>query len=209
MEVVLQELIPGGDALGVNYNAYFWQGEPLVEFTAQKVRSAPPELGSPCVARSARVPEVLEYGRAILKAMDFYGYACTEFKLDPRDGVYKLMEVNGRHNLSTQLAVSCGLNFPWLHYRHLTDGILPESSEYRLDLNWIDGTRDAAYALRYLRRERSLSKFLQPYFEPHVFAVLDWSDPLPILKRWAEQGVRGIQSLPFLHQKQGQALPQT
>ncbi len=209
LSVVLQELIPGGDTLGVNYNSYFWEGQPLAEFTAQKVRSAPPELGSPCVARSERIPEVMEAGRAILKAMNFYGYSCTEFKLDPRDGVYKLMEVNGRHNLSTQLAVSCGLNFPWLHYRHLTEGILPESAGFRTGLNWIDGTRDIAYLPRYLGKERSLSKFLKPYFQPHVFAVLDWKDPLPILKRWVDLGLKGFQALPFRRQKHGQALPQT
>ena len=49
---------------------------------------------------SEHVPEVIEPGRKILQAMGFYGYACTEFKRDPRDGSHKLMEVNGRHNLS-------------------------------------------------------------------------------------------------------------
>lgn len=209
LAVLLQELIPGGDCLGVNYNSYFWEGQPLVEFTAQKVRSAPPELGSPCVACSAHVDEVLEAGRAILAAMGFYGYSCTEFKLDPRDGVYKLMEVNGRHNLSTQLAVSCGLNFPWLHYRHLILGEQPEPAGYRTGLNWIDGTRDVAYLLPYLRKTGTLAKFLEPYLQPHVFAVLDWRDPRPILKRWGDMGVKGIQSLRFKPQKRGQTLPST
>jgi len=114
LEVILQEIIPGGDDCGVNYNAYFWDGAPLAEFTAQKIRNAPPTFGSPRVILSQRIPEVIEPGRKILRAMGFYGYACTEFKRDPRDGVHKLMEVNGRHNLSTLLAVRCGINFPWL-----------------------------------------------------------------------------------------------
>jgi len=202
-------LIPGPDSLGVNYNSYFWDGAPQVEFTAQKVRSAPPELGSPCVARSEYVTGVLAPGRAILKAMGFYGYSCTEFKQDPRDGVYKLMEVNGRHNLSTQLAVGCGLNFPWLHYRHLTEGVMPASDGYRTGLNWIDGTRDFAYAARCLRRERSLSGFLAPYFQPHVFAVLDWRDPLPIAKRWLDLAAKAAPALPFGKQKTSSAQPES
>ncbi len=49
LETMLQELIPGDDTQGVNYNSYFWNGEPLIEFTAEKVRNAPPGVGvSPC-----------------------------------------------------------------------------------------------------------------------------------------------------------------
>jgi D-aspartate ligase len=89
LEVMLQEFIPGGASEGVNYNSYSWGGETLVEFTAAKLRNAPRDTGSPCCNMSAVIPEVIEPGRKILQAMGFYGYACTEFKRDPRDGVYK------------------------------------------------------------------------------------------------------------------------
>ena len=32
------------------------------------------------------------------------GFACTEFKYDARDRTFKLLEVNGRHNLSSLLS---------------------------------------------------------------------------------------------------------
>lgn len=118
LEVLLQEIIPGDDSQGANYNSYFWDGTPLVEFTAQQIRNAPPELGSPRVVVSKHIPELLEPGRKILQAIGFSGYSCTEFKKDPRDGIYKLMEVNGRHNRSSALAVQCGVNFPWIQYKH-------------------------------------------------------------------------------------------
>lgn len=183
LEVVLQELIPGEDSLGVNYNSYFWDGEATVEFTAQKIRSAPPELGSPCVAKSQVIPDVLAFGRKILKAMKFYGYSCTEFKQDPRDGIFKLMEVNGRHNLSTLLAVRSGMNFPWLHYRHLVDGIVPQQNTFQENICWVDVERDLAY---FSRQKASLTQFLAPYFKPHVSAVFDWKDPVPFVKRYSD-----------------------
>ncbi|HEU5322198.1 MAG TPA: hypothetical protein VFX28_15450 [Methylomirabilota bacterium] len=184
LEVMLQELIPGDDEQVVNYNAYAADGEVLVEFTADHIRSAPPLLGSPRVARSRHIPEVIEPGRRLLRAFGFSGYACTEFKRDPRDGVYKLMEVNGRHNLSTALAVHCGINFPWLHYLHLVLGLRPQGSAYRCGVYWIDLERDVAYSAKCLRVERyTLGQYLRPYFSPHVFASLDWKDPLPFLKR--------------------------
>ncbi len=184
LETMLQELIPGDDTQGVNYNSYFWNGEPLVEFTAEKVRNAPPGLGSPRVAVSKHVPEVLEPGRKILQAMGFYGYSCTEFKKDARDGVYKLMEVNGRHNLSGLLAVRCGINFPWIHYQHLVCGELPSACDYRTAVYWIDIIRDIGYSLKCISKERySLSQYIQPYRSPHVFAILDPRDPRPFAQR--------------------------
>lgn len=183
LEVMLQELIPGDDSSGVNYNSYFWEGQPIAEFTAQKLRGAPVELGSPCVAVSKQIPEVIAPGRKILKAMKFYGYSCTEFKKDPRDGEYKLMEVNGRHNLSTLLAVRCGLNFPWIHYSHLAEGKLLSGIEYREGVNWIDLFRDVSCFRAYTRNGGTVSRFVKPYTGSRVFAVLDLRDPRPFIAR--------------------------
>lgn len=189
MKVMLQELIPGEDSLGVNYNSYFWNGQPIVEFTAKKVRSAPPELGSPCAAVSREIPEVHEFGRRFLRAAKFYGYSCTEFKRDPRDGVYKLMEINGRHNLSTLLAVNCGINFPWLHYRHLMEGCMPEPTKFREGLYWIDVERDLPYIPRRIfRQKESPLQILEPYIHRHVSAVYDVRDPKPFIKRYLDFG---------------------
>lgn len=184
LEVMLQEIIPGDDSQSANYNSYFWKDEPLVEFTAQQLRKAPPEFGAPCVVMSKDIPEVVEPGRRILRAMGFYGYSCTEFKRDSRDGVYKLMEVNGRHNRSTLLAVRCGLNFPWFQYQHLVQGELPSPSHYRTGFYWISLDRDIASSAEYLRKKRyPLIQYIRPYLRPHVFDVLDWRDARPFIRR--------------------------
>jgi len=184
LEVMLQEIIPGDDAEVVNYNAYFEDGEPLVEFTAEHVRNAPPWWGSPRVALSANIPEVIAPGRKILRAMNFYGYACTEFKRDTRDGIYKLMEINGRHNLSTLLSVRCGINFPWIQHQHLSEGIKPFDSDFESGIYWIDIVRDVGYSLKFLTQERySLGQYLRPYVKPHVYAIFDLKDIRPFIKR--------------------------
>jgi D-aspartate ligase len=185
LEVMLQEIIPGADTSVVNYNAYHWNGDPLIEFTAEHIRNAPPSWGSPRVAFSKAIPEVVESGRKILQAMGYHGYACTEFKKDSRDGIYKLMEVNGRHNLSTLLAVRCGINFPWLQYQHLAYGKVPANQkEFKQHIYWIDIPRDVGYSIKYLKQERySPLQYLRPYLNSHVFAILDWKDPRPFIKR--------------------------
>jgi D-aspartate ligase len=184
LEVLLQELIPGDELCGAVYNSYFWNGEPLVEFTSRKIRNSPPETGSPSVVVSEWIPEVAELGRRLLRAAKFSGYSCTEFKRDPRDGEYKLMEVNARHNLSSLLATRCGLNFPWMQYQHLVDGLEPEQRDYEQGIYWIDITRDMQNLRHYLRRPGySVANFFEPYRRSHIFAVLDRHDVGPAATR--------------------------
>ncbi|HKC47198.1 MAG TPA: hypothetical protein VKB63_06310 [Gemmatimonadales bacterium] len=185
-DVVLQEFIPGSDADGVNYNSYWVDGRPAAEFTAVKLRGGPPRLGSPRVLVSRRVPEVVEPGRAILRALRFSGYACTEFKRDARDGQLKLMEVNGRHNLSTALAVRCGIDFPWLQYRHLVFGETPLPGPFAEGVYWIDLLRDIGYSLGRRNGEHfDLGAYLRPYAGPRVFAIPSGDDPMPFVKECA------------------------
>ena len=187
MEVMLQEYIEGPDTAGINYNSYFWEGQPLVEFTARKVRISPPDSGVPSVVISQDIPEVVQSGRQLLKAFGYQGYSCMEFKQDPNDGIYKLMEINARHNRSSLLAVRCGINFPWLEYHHRLYGHLPQTNGYRKGLYWIDAAKDLAAIPKYIRRgEFSLWGQLKPYLRPNVFAVFSLKDPLPFIKRSAD-----------------------
>ena len=183
-DVMLQEFIPGGEADGVNYNSYFWDGEPLLEFTAAKVRNAPPRIGSPRVVVSRHVPAVIEPSRRLLRALRYSGFSCTEWKRDARDGQYKLMEVNGRHNLSTRLAMRCGIDFPWLEYLHHAKAETPTRRDFDDGVFWIDIGRDVGHTLLHWRSERQpLASYLEPYRRPHVFAELDPDDLGPFLSR--------------------------
>ncbi len=184
LEVLLQEIIPGGDSEVVNYNAYFEEGRALAEFTCQHLRNGPTGFGSTRVALSKDIPEVIEPGRKILRALGFYGFACIEFKRDPRDGLYKLMDINGRHNLSMSLAVRCGINFPWLEYRHLVFGKPIVSAEFKKNICWIDLARDIGHKVRSPGEEHyTFWQYVRPYLLPHVFAILDWRDMKPFVKK--------------------------
>ena len=169
----------------------------MAEFTAAKVRLAPPRFGFPRVVVSRAVPEVVEPGRRILEALGFWGFSCTEFKRDARDGRYKLMEVNGRHNVSSRLAVACGLNFPRLTYEHLATGRLPAApASPRQGVYWIDEFKDLASSLSGLGREgHALRAYLAPYMAPHVMATFAWNDPRPFLKRGAYLAGEGLRRL--------------
>lgn len=184
LDVLIQEFIPGDDTAGVNYNAYVHDGEPLVACTAQKIRLFPAQTGRPRVLISRDIPEIATAARTILNGLGVYGFACTEFKRDARDGVYKLMEINGRPNLSTALSVACGVNFPTIIYEHLMEGTLPAPSVGRTGLYWVDGLADAVYTARHLREQRlSPRSLLRPYVRPHVWASFDPRDIRPFVAR--------------------------
>lgn len=184
LEVMIQEIIPGTDEQGANYNAYFWDGQARAEFTAQKVRLAPPAYGIPRVVVSRQIPEIIEPGRDILSALGFYGYCCVEFKRDTRDGIYKLMEVNGRFNRSILLSNKCGINFPWLMYNHLMLGKALVPKPARSGVYWIDLTQDLSASLQHFSIEKyRLKQYLAPYLHAHIFAILDVKDLVPFLKR--------------------------
>lgn len=185
LEVMLQELIPGDDRQGINYNSYRLDGRPLAEFTAQKVRLTPRNFGPPSVVVSREIPEVVEPGRRILDALGYGGFSCVEFKRDERDGRYVLMEINGRFNLSSLLSERCGVSFPWIAYRHLVLGETEARPVQHGTVYWIDGTKDVVYALPDLARRRmSPADLLRPYLGRHVYAAWELTDPRPSVRRW-------------------------
>jgi predicted ATP-grasp superfamily ATP-dependent carboligase len=181
-ELMLCEFIPGPDSCGANYNSFCARGRPVQEFTAQKVRLKPTSIGFPTVVRSACIGEVQEAGRRMAAALELNGFSCMEFKRDIRDGVYKLMEVNARHNYSGGLATACGIDFPYLSYRAAQGLALPPArTEPTPELFWIDEERDVLDTVRALWRgpRATREQRLAPYLRRKVCAVTSWSDPKP------------------------------
>ena len=184
IDVMIQEMIPGPDGNGANYNSYVVDGRIVAEFTAAKVRNAPRQLGSPRVAVSQWLPDVAEVGRRTVSAVGVEGFSCTEFKRDARDGEWVLMEVNVRHNLSSALAVAAGVDFPWIDYRYLTTGEVPVPDAFREGLFWIDLAREVKASIRHWPDERyPVVDYVRPHLSPNVYADWDAHDMGPFIHR--------------------------
>ena len=64
------------------------------------------------------VPEVADAGLRLLRELGYHGISGVEFKRDPRDGGYKLMEINARSTiLAHTLAPYVGVDIPYVAYR--------------------------------------------------------------------------------------------
>ena len=96
-------------------------GRVLRSYTGRKLSQYPYDHGSASLAESCPIPpEVVAGAEALLNTMGFHGIAQVEMKYDVRDGLYKLIEVNGRSWLWIKLAAFSGVNLPLIQYYDLT-----------------------------------------------------------------------------------------
>jgi predicted ATP-grasp superfamily ATP-dependent carboligase len=174
---MVQELIPGGDGELYSLGSYLRaDGEALGLFCGRKLRQTPPGVGTCRVGEAVWVQEVVDAGLRLLRALRFHGLSQVEFKRDPRDGRFKLMEVNPRLWQWHGLAAASGVDLPLIAYRDLTgEQVAPAS---------MNGER-RRWAITLLSGE---SPALQR--PPYVEAVFSLNDPKPGLVH-AARLVRG------------------
>jgi predicted ATP-grasp superfamily ATP-dependent carboligase len=108
--LALQEKIPGP---GLGIFMCYDRGALVGLFCHRRLREKPPSGGVSVLCESVSMcPEAREYADRLLRELGWQGVAMVEFKRDERDGVPKLMEINGRFWGSLQLAIDAGVDFP-------------------------------------------------------------------------------------------------
>ncbi len=128
-EPMVQELIPGGDDELYTLGSYLdASGVPLGLFSGRKLRQTPPNVGTCRVGEAVWVQEVVDAGLRLLAAVGFRGLSQVEFKRDPRDGRFKLMEINPRLFQWHGLAAACGVDLPAIAYWDLLGSPRPAAT---------------------------------------------------------------------------------
>jgi predicted ATP-grasp superfamily ATP-dependent carboligase len=175
---MVQELIPGDDDELYSLGSYLRaDGEPLGLFSGRKLKQVPPVIGTCRVGEAVWVQDVVDAGLRLLRALGFHGISQVEFKRDPRDGRYKLMEVNPRLWQWHGLAAACGVDLPVIAYRDLMGETVEPVS--------MNGTR-RTWSIAVMPGERpELPRF------PYVDAVFARDDLRPGLVH-AARVVRGV-----------------
>jgi predicted ATP-grasp superfamily ATP-dependent carboligase len=177
-EPMVQELIPGGDDTLFTLGSYLdASGRPLGVFCGRKLRQTPPTVGTCRVGEATWVEEVVDSGLRFLGVLGYHGLSQVELKRDPRDGRYKLMEINPRLYQWHGLATACGVDLPRIAYRDLL-GLPCPPVEMRGE-----GKR---WAITFLAGERPA--FQRP---PYVDAVLARDDLRPAAA-YAARLVKGV-----------------
>ena len=131
-ECIVQDYIPaGGDAFGVSV-LFDYDSKCKAIFTHKRLREYPISGGPSVLRESVSYPEIEKYSVKLMESLGWFGVAMLEFKVDPRDGKPKLMEINGRLWGSLPLAVNAGVDFPYLLYKLVMDGDVSRVDSYRL-----------------------------------------------------------------------------
>jgi predicted ATP-grasp superfamily ATP-dependent carboligase len=111
---LIQEWIPDG-AGTYGFSALFDEASRVkAAFIHKKLRMYPVQGGPSTLRESAEHPQIMELGLSLLRSLNWVGVAMIEFKIDPRDGIPKLMEINPRFWGSLHLAILSGVDFPYL-----------------------------------------------------------------------------------------------
>jgi D-aspartate ligase len=195
-EVMVQDLIPGGGNQQFAYCAFFKEGKALGSMVVRRSRQHPPEFGrASTFVETIEMPLLEELSERFLRAINYYGLVELEYKLDPRDGQFRLLDVNGRTWGYHTLGLGAGVDFPYMLYADQI-GLPVTPCRGRPGVSWIRLVTDLPTALREnFSSPANLRAYLGSVRSCHADAVFSWNDPVP--------GLVEIALLPYLFFKRG------
>ena len=178
--LLIQEMIPGGGEAQFSYSALCQEGTPLAWATARRGRQFPVDFGRASThVETVDEPGVVEPSICLLRALEMTGLCEVEFKRDPRDGRFKLLDINPRVWGWQTLCGRAGVDFPYLLWQLVRGQAVPEVKG-RPGVRWVRMSTDLPTALREIAAGRlSLVHYLRSLGGPIEFAVFAYDDPLP------------------------------
>ncbi len=178
--ILVQELIPGGGDSQFSYAALCCDGQPIASLTARRTRQYPIDFGySSSFVETLDIPEIVAPSRRLLGAIRYTGLVEVEYKLDARDGRYKLLDINPRLWTWSALGVRAGVDFPYLLWKMIVGMPVPQQTG-RAGVRWVRMSTDVPAAIHgMLRGHLSLGGYLHSLRGQLEFAVIAADDPLP------------------------------
>ncbi len=155
--VLLQEQVPGPFENLVSVGlALRPDGSVLASFTARKRCEYPEPFGDGLMVEVIDDPGITEPAVSLLRSLGYWGICDVEFKLDPRDGRYKLLDANPRVWLWLGLGARAGAPMALAAYNlaaGLDPGLIgpaPSSAHPR----WVSPRGAAAFLIHTYRPSR-------------------------------------------------------
>lgn len=183
LEAMVQEIVIGPNTNHFEVSIYIDRsGRARGTFTAQKIRQFPVDFGMGTMLKSVHNQEVAELGHRLLTGMGHRGIADVEFKLDDRDGRYKMLDINFRFWFQTVQATCAGINFPLIQYLDLTGQEVPDAADYRDDVLWVNALSDVMSVIGQ-GRSGGLREAISQYFEAESFSYFAPDDVMPAVSK--------------------------
>jgi D-aspartate ligase len=179
-ELIIQEVIPGGGNQQFSYCAFFRDGRAVGSMVVKRRRQHPLQFGrASTYVETVDIPLLEELSERFLKAVNYYGLVEVEYKLDPRDSQYKLLDVNARTWGFHSVGVSAGVDFPHMLYLDQI-GQPVVSSKGQPGIGWVRMTTDIPAAFfACLGGDLDLWSYLRSLKNCSTEAVYSTEDPVP------------------------------
>ena len=190
-EILIQELIPGDGRQQFAYGAFFKNQRPIGSMVVRRRRQHPPEFGrASTYVETVDLPVLERYSERFLEAINYYGLVELEYKLDPRDKQYKLLDVNARTWGYHTLGLSAGVDFPYLLFKDQL-GQAVEPSRAKVGISWIRLLTDLPTGVAEIWGKRlDWRSYVRSILSCDTEAVFSPEDPLP--------GIAELILLPYL-----------
>jgi len=200
-QLLFQEYIPGGDeALWCFDGVADENGVLIASYVGRKIRSYPPRTGDASYIELVHDTAAAEAGRRVSERAGLKGIFNIDLKRDPRDGRFRVLEINARYNFWLHLGAANGLNLTRVMVDYLVARKHPSSSRYSTTYRWLDPGLDfAAYRCMSRSRELGFARWAASIlFARKIYSVFSWSDPGPfaqvlrerIVNRWSRGTAR-------------------
>jgi len=181
---LIQELIPQE---GPGYGASFLldeRGRVKASFVHKRLREYPVTGGASTLRESVKRDDIRDMAQVLLNALNWFGVGMVEFKVDPRDNIPKLMEINPRFWGSLSLAVQAGVNFPYLLYRMSRGESFKPVEHYQIGkrCRWLL-PGDILHFIYNPKRRSLVPKFFNFLDRNTAYDIISIEDPLPTLGR--------------------------
>jgi D-aspartate ligase len=206
-QLAFQEYIPGDDRELYSFHGFCGRdGHLLASFCGRKVRTFPANTGMSTCLEMVHCDGLDAFGRDTVARLGLRGVFKVDIKRDPRDGSFRVLEVNARFNMWHHVAAKNGINLPAVAYDYLVHGAAPALAEssHGTSYRWVCVRLDAA-AYRQLssRGELTFRAWIASLLRgPKVYELFSWSDPHPMLRaaknRVVDALTRRLARVPFL-----------
>ena len=178
--LLVQEFVPNGGECGV-YALYDCDSERKAHVVQRRLRTIPPEGGLSTYRETIENPELVSLADDLLLVLEGVGVAHVEFRIDPRDGEPKLIEINPHFWHSLPHAIAAGVDFPYLLYQLAVEGDCEVVEEYQVGVRsqWLVG--ELAHILANENTLESGCEVLRAAVTTRNYDVASASDPLAMV----------------------------
>jgi D-aspartate ligase len=188
LKVLLQQYVPGPGSLHYFVDGFMDRNGSMTGVLARRrLRMYPLDFGNSSFVVTVppeEAADAIESLRTLLGDLGFRGIFSAEFKRDPRDGLFRLIEVNARAWWYVEFTARSGVDVCTMAYRDALEEPVPVASAYRVGARLVYPYYDF-FACREDpdRGDPSIPRGYRAWIGAQQ-PLFNWSDPWPALREF-------------------------